>query len=132
MVESRAHDMDYFQQCSCSESNPCVLVFTISPKLSHLPNLEVDSLLSRFYGSVRTKKCINGLYKTNIGCFFIAATQMMEFLRNGIFMVIWWLKYQFSFTNVISVLFSTYNDLGSIVWKKQLLWRLFQKWQKIP
>ena len=22
--------MDYFQQCSCLETNPCVLVFTIS------------------------------------------------------------------------------------------------------
>ena len=35
--------------------------------LSKLPNLELD----RFYGSVRTKKSINGLYKTNIDCSFI-------------------------------------------------------------
>ena len=34
-------------------------------------------------------------------------------------MDIWWLKYQFSFTSVIRILFSTlYNDLGTIV-KKQ-------------
>ena len=40
-------------------------------KLSQLPNLELDSLLSRFYGSVRTKKSMNGVYKTNIDYSFI-------------------------------------------------------------
>ena len=39
--------------------------------LLQLPNLELDSLLSRFYGSVWTKNCMNGVYKTNIDCFFI-------------------------------------------------------------
>ena len=66
--------MDYFRPCSYLETNPCVLVFTISltlSKLSQLPNLELDSLLSRFYGSVRTKKSMNGMYKTNIDCSFI-------------------------------------------------------------
>ena len=43
----------------------------LSKKLSQLPNLELDSLLSRFYGSVRTKKSMNGVYKTNIDCSFI-------------------------------------------------------------
>ena len=72
--------MDYFRQCSCLETNPCVLFFTIpwlSKKLltSQLPNLDLDSLFSRFYGLVRTKKkkkkSMNGLYKTNIDCSFI-------------------------------------------------------------
>ena len=40
-------------------------------KLSQPPNLELDSLLSRFYSSVRTKKSMNGVYKTNIDCSFI-------------------------------------------------------------
>ena len=43
----------------------------LSKKLSQLPNLELNSLLSRFYSSVRTKKSMNGVYKTNIDCFFI-------------------------------------------------------------
>ena len=25
--------MDYFRKCSCLETNPCVLIFTISPTL---------------------------------------------------------------------------------------------------
>ena len=40
-------------------------------KPSHLPNLELDSPLSRFYGSVWTKKSMNGVYKANIDCSFI-------------------------------------------------------------
>ena len=66
--------MDYFRQCSCLETNPCVLVFFISltlSKLSQLPNSKLDGLFSRFYGSVRTKKSMNGVYKTNIDCSFI-------------------------------------------------------------
>ena len=67
--------MDYFRQRSCLETNPCVLVFTISLTLeeavTELPNLELDSLFSRFYDSVRTKKSMNGVYKTNIDCSFI-------------------------------------------------------------
>ena len=50
--------MNYFWQCSSLETNPCVLILLfpwLSKKLSQLPNLELDSLLSRFYGSVRTK-----------------------------------------------------------------------------
>ena len=43
----------------------------LSKKLSQLPNLELNTLLSRFYGSVRTKKSMNGVYKTNIDCSFI-------------------------------------------------------------
>ena len=46
----------------------------LSKKLSQLPNLELNSLLSRFYNSVRTKKSMsmmNGVYKTNIDCSFI-------------------------------------------------------------
>ena len=39
-------------------------------KLSQLPNLELHSLLSRFYGSVWTKESMNGVYKTNIDCSF--------------------------------------------------------------
>ena len=42
----------------------------LSKKLSQLPNLELDGLLSRFYGSVRTKKSMNGVHKTNIDCSF--------------------------------------------------------------
>ena len=33
--------------------------------------LEPDSLLSRYYGSVRTEKSTNGVYKTNIDYSFI-------------------------------------------------------------
>ena len=33
--------------------------------------MELDSLLYRFYGSVWTKKSMNGVYKTNIDCSFI-------------------------------------------------------------
>ena len=40
----------------------------LSKKLSQLPNLERDSLLWIFYGLVRTKKSMNGVYKTNIDC----------------------------------------------------------------
>ena len=43
-------------------------------KLLQLPNLELDSLLSRFYGSMQTmqtKKSINGVYKTKSDCSFI-------------------------------------------------------------
>ena len=43
----------------------------LSKKLPQLSNLEFDSLLSRFYGSVRTKKSMNVVYKTNIDCSFI-------------------------------------------------------------
>ena len=43
----------------------------LSKKLSQLPNLELDSLLSTFYSSVQTKKSTNGVYKTNIDCSFI-------------------------------------------------------------
>ena len=43
----------------------------LSKKLSQLPNLELDSLLSRFNGSVRTKKSVNGVCKTNVDCSFI-------------------------------------------------------------
>ena len=66
--------MDYFRQYSGLETNQCVLFSTISlslSKLSQLPNLELDSVLSRFYGSVWTKKSMNGVYKTNIDCSFI-------------------------------------------------------------
>ena len=60
-----------------------------------------------------------------------AATQIMQFLTNGIFMDIWWLKYQFSFTNVLSMLFSTlYNDLGTIVWKKSYFGGFFENGEK--
>ena len=49
-----------------------VLLFPwLLKKLSQLPNLELDSLLSKFYDSVRTKKSMNGVYKTNIDCSFI-------------------------------------------------------------
>ena len=50
--------------------NYCVLSLFpwLSKNLKQLPNLELDSLLPRFYGSVQTKK-IYGVYKTNIGCF---------------------------------------------------------------
>ena len=57
------------------ETNAWVLFFFLFPwlskKLSQLPNLELDSLLSRFCGPVRTKNSINGVYKTNIDCSFI-------------------------------------------------------------
>ena len=36
-----------------------------------LLNLELDSLLSRFYGSAHTKKSMNWVCKTNIDCSFI-------------------------------------------------------------
>ena len=49
-----------FRQCSCFETNSCVLFLT-NPSLTleeaeQLPNLELDSLLSRFYSPVQTKK----------------------------------------------------------------------------
>ena len=40
-------------------------------KAEQLPNLELVSLLSRFYGPVQTKKSMNGVYKTNVDCSFI-------------------------------------------------------------
>ena len=52
----------------------CVLSFIISltlSKLSQLPNLELDSLLSGFDGSLRTLKIYKWVYKTNIDCSFI-------------------------------------------------------------
>ena len=51
--------MDYFGQCSYLETNPFVLIFTISLTLEEAVtalNLELDSLLSRFYSSVWTEK----------------------------------------------------------------------------
>ena len=74
MVKGRSHDMDYFRQCSSLETNPCVLFLTISLTLEEakqLPNFGLDSLLSRFYGSVGTKKIYKWGIKTNIGCSFI-------------------------------------------------------------
>ena len=66
--------MDYFQQCSCLEINSCAL-FHYFPysnrKLLKLPNLELKSLLSRFYGLVQNNKSKNGVNKTNIDCSFI-------------------------------------------------------------
>ena len=60
--------MDYFWQCSCLETNPCVLVFTISLTLEEaVTSAEFGS----FYGLVRTKKSMNRVYKTNIGRSFI-------------------------------------------------------------
>ena len=35
--------MDYFRQCSCLETNPCVLVFTIS--------LSIEEVHTTLYGS---------------------------------------------------------------------------------
>ena len=43
--------------------NICILFPWLSKKLSQLPNLELDSLLSRFYGSVRTKNLWMGCIK---------------------------------------------------------------------
>ena len=57
--------MDYFRQCSCLETNPCVLVFTISLTLEEAVTA---AEFGRFYGSVRTKKSMNRVYKTNIDC----------------------------------------------------------------
>ena len=51
----------------------CV-IFTISLTLEEyeqLPHLDLDSLLSRFYGSVRNKKPMNGVHKTSTDCSFI-------------------------------------------------------------
>ena len=49
----------------------CLLLFPLlSKKPSQLPNLELD-ILSRFDGSLQTKKSMNGVYKTNIDCSFI-------------------------------------------------------------
>ena len=67
--------MDYFRQCSCLETNPCVLVFTISLTLEEaVTAAELWNSLAYFpdfTGSVRTKKSMNGVYKTNIDCSFI-------------------------------------------------------------
>ena len=48
----------------------CVILyfFPDSQSLEAVLNLELDSLLSKFYGSVRTKKFMNGVYKTNFDC----------------------------------------------------------------
>ena len=46
--------------------------FPDSQRSCHSCRIRLDSLLSRFYGSVRTKISMNEiLYKTNIDCFFI-------------------------------------------------------------
>ena len=50
--------MNYFWQCSCLETNPCVLFFTISLKLEEAvtaAELELNSLLFRFYGQYGLK-----------------------------------------------------------------------------
>ena len=64
-----------FRQCLCLQTSPCVLFFTnlslTLEEAEQLPNLKLDNLLSKFDGSVRTKKSINGVYKTNIDCPFI-------------------------------------------------------------
>ena len=47
----------------------CVIFYyfpDLKKKLSQLPNLELNSLLSRFNSSVRAKKSMNGVNKTNI------------------------------------------------------------------
>ena len=36
LLKRWSHDMDYFQLCSCLETNTCVLFFTISLTLSKL------------------------------------------------------------------------------------------------
>ena len=67
--------MEYFRQCLCLKTNPCLLFFTFSLTLEEAVTAAEFgtrySLLSRFYGSVQTKKSMNGVYKTNIDCFFI-------------------------------------------------------------
>ena len=60
--------MDYFRQYSCLETNPCMLFLTTSlPHEEAQTNLELDSLLSRFYGSVWTKKSMNGMKYMGFG-----------------------------------------------------------------
>ena len=67
--------MDYFRQCSCLETNPCVLVFTISLTLEEaFTAAEFGTCWPTFqilrvrYG---LKKSMNGVYETNIDCSFI-------------------------------------------------------------
>ena len=55
--------MDYFQQRSCLETNPCVLFFTISLTLEGTRRNSI-AYFPDFTGSVRTKKAMNGVYKT--------------------------------------------------------------------
>ena len=43
------------------KTDPVLLFPWLSKKLLQLPNLELDSLLSRFYGSIRTKKSKKGV-----------------------------------------------------------------------
>ena len=52
------------------ETNPCVLVFSISLTLEAVTAVEFETRY-RFYDLVRTKKSMNGVYKTNIDCSFI-------------------------------------------------------------
>ena len=44
----------------------CYLIF-----FYYFQILELDSLLSKFYGSIRTKKSMNEVYKTNIDSSFV-------------------------------------------------------------
>ena len=62
--------MDYFRLCSCLETNPCVLVFTISltlEKSSHSCRIwNSEAYFADFTVRCGLKKSINGVYKTNI------------------------------------------------------------------
>ena len=65
--------MDYFRQCSCLETNPCVLVFAISLTQRSCHSCRIWNLIAYFpdfmvqYGQ---KKSVNGVFKTNIDCSF--------------------------------------------------------------
>ena len=66
--------MDYFQKCSCLETNPCVLFFTISLTLEEaVTTAKFGTRKSTFqilqFGTDKTS--MNGVYKTNIDCSFI-------------------------------------------------------------
>ena len=68
--------MDYFRQCSCLETNPCVLVFTISLTLEDaVTTAEFGNSIAYFPDfTVRYGLKIyeyNGVYRTNIDCSFI-------------------------------------------------------------
>ena len=59
--------ISFDNECSCQETNPCVLVFTIFPTLGEdVTAAEFETLR---FGTAA--KSMNVVYKTNIDCSFI-------------------------------------------------------------
>ena len=108
---------------SCLETNPRVLVFTISLTLEEaVTAAEFGTLiayLTRFYGSVRTKKSMNGVYKTKYWLLF--------YLGNGRKLLYPSVKFNLGllFTSVLRALVNSWPRLnftsGTIIFHHSLM-----------